>query len=619
MKTITPKVKGTQDFKLISQFLGYRNKEDITNLPAGYLVEGSKNVLNTTGGRISVRPGYTLDGQANTTLAGITSSFDWLMYNGHERNLRAGNGKLEFRYVATAGDKYLTNTFTEGQVYWIPIVSSLSTATYFNFCDWWNSSAFQNRLLFVNRTPYIREWSGGVVTFLSGTVNTITKTGTTTWAEEGFTATGGFTIGTTTYTYTGGSGTTTLTGVSADTSAVAANSVVFQTVVTTANSSMTSIPSTFNNALIENLNQQIYVGALDSRPIYVSKLNNYTDFSFTSPVRLVGEGMVLYPEGNPTGFVPQEADMYISSGKNDWFQTEFTTSSDLTSETLKIKKLKTASLQAAQSQGLIGKIKNSVVFISNEPTLDELGRVQQILGTPQAVNMSDPIKNLFDKYDFTNGHIKYHKYFIYIAVPQEGVVLVYNLAKNFWEAPQSLPVGRFSVINGELYGHDYNVPQTYKLFDGYNDNGYAIEAIAKFSYMNYGLRAKTKYFNEYYFEGYIDKNTTLTAGITYEIDGCATPVEYNITGSDTQIVCLPSSVSSLGKDSLGKHPLGGELEQHDVNELPPKFRVIKTFPRVDFYEYQPIFSSIGIDYRWELLAFGPKVDRTMYGENEIKQ
>ena len=79
----------TDKFSLISKFLGYRNKEDQTNLDPGYLVKGSRDVLNTTGGRIGVRKGYTLDGQADTTIAPINSSFDWIMHNGNERNLRA--------------------------------------------------------------------------------------------------------------------------------------------------------------------------------------------------------------------------------------------------------------------------------------------------------------------------------------------------------------------------------------------------------------------------------------------------------------------------------------------------------------------------------------------------
>jgi hypothetical protein len=609
-----------KDFDLVTDFKGYRNKEDITNLPAGYLVEDSKNV---TGGRISVREGYTIDGQTSATLSGITASYDWMMHNGNERNLRAGNGLLEVRYVASVGDKYLTETFTEGQVYWIPIMSGLGTATNFNFAEYWDTTEVKDRLLFVNGTSNVHSWSGGVALMLSATASpaTITKTGSPTFGEEGFTTTasGSVTINGTEYAYTGGASTTTLTGVTPDPSGEAVSSVIFQTPVTTANGSITSLLSTLENDLIANLNNQIYYGSFTNRSVYVSKVNDYKTVAFTSPTRIVGEGALLTLDSCPIGFVPQEENIYITSGKNDWYVTQFTKSADLTGESLQIKKLKSGAQQAAQSQAMISKIKNSVIFISNEPTLDELGRIENILGTPQQVNMSDSIKNDFDSFDFTDSQVFYHKYFIYVSVPKEGKVMMYNLAKGFWEAPQTLPVARFSIINGNLYGHDYSTPQTYKLFDGYNDNNHAIEAIAKFSYQNYGTRAKTKYFNEYFTEGYIDLNTTLNLGIQYDYGGCATETSYAITGGDSQIVCLPSVTSSLGKESLGKNPLGGELNQQNVNDLPSKWRVIKTFPRKDFYEVQYTFQSLGVDYRWELLAFGSKCEQSTFGSNDIKQ
>ncbi len=611
-------------FDLVSTFPGYRNKEDITNLPPGYLVTGSRDVLVTTGGRVGSRNGYSLDGQSDSTIASIDSAYDYAMHNGQDRHLRAGNDKLQVRYVASAGDKYKTNTFTDGQVYWIDLMGSATTpiATAINFTDWWDNTELQSRLLFVNGGSTVYEWSGGMATIASTTANTIIKSGTTSFVEEGF-----YNINSTPWTvlvngneyvYTGGASTKTLTGVTPNPTGEADNSVIMQKPFTVTNASMTSMPN-INNDLIGTLKGQLYLGSLTNNSVYISKVNNYKNYAFTSPVRLVGEGAIITLDNPPIGFISQEQDMYITAGKNDWYLTNFTLSADLSGEALKILKLKTGAQQASLSQAFINKIKNSIVFVSNEPTLDELGRVEQILGTPQQKNISDPIKNDFDAYDFTDGQVFYHKYFIYVSVPKEGLIRIFNLAKGFWEAPQYIPVGKFSIIDGDLYGHSYNTPETFKLFDGLNDNGHQINSIAKFSYQNYGQRAKTKYFNEFYTEGYINPNTTLTLGIKYEIDGCATTTNYDITGTDSQIVCLSSSNSSLGKESLGKHPLGGETEFVLSTALPPKFRVIKTFPRKDFFEAQYSYSSLGIDMKWEILAMGAKVSNSMFNESEIKQ
>jgi hypothetical protein len=330
----------------------------------------------------------------------------------------------------------------------------------------------------------------------------------------------------------------------------------------------------------------------------------------------VGEGGLLTLDAEPVGFINQEDAMYITAGKNWWYQTKFTLSSDNSKEVLEVIPLKTSEQLAAQSQSLIGKVKNSVIFVNNEPTLDELGRVSGVITTPQSVNISDPIKLDFDSYDFTDGQVFYFRNFIYISLPVEGKVLIYNIAKTYWEAPQILPVSRFAVIDGQLYGHSYQTPQTFKLFTGYNDNGSPIDAKAIFSYNNYGVRCETKFFNELFYEGYISQNTKLNMGIKYEIDGCATEQTYTIDGSDTQVVCISSTDASLGKESLGKNPLGSSTTQTSNF---PKMRGIKTFNRRDFYEVQFSFTSYGIDYSWEILSFGPLIAEAPSFNNDIKQ
>jgi len=621
---IPPKNLGvdtTSDFSLITEYKGYRNKEDLTNLPPGFLVLGSQNVRATTAGRLSIRGGYTLDGQADTSNVAIDSAFDWSTHLGTIRHLRAGNGKLQYRYVATAGDKYLTNTFTEGQVYWIDLMTSL-TSTAFNFANFWDFATEKiDLLLMVNGTTNLFDWSGAVTTLASSTANTLTKTGTQTWAELGFLKNGTrkVVINSTAYTYTGGEGTTTLTGVTPDPSAEPANSVVHQEVRTTANASLTAFPSGFNNDLIEVLRNQIYIGSKINNSIYVSKVNDFKDYGFTAPTRVVGEGAILYLDGPTVAMIPQEDTMYISSGHDYWYQTKFNLSADLTGEQLTVSKLKTVSNQGAQSQQLVNKTKNDVMYVSFEPILDTLGRVVNNFNFPQTTNISDPILNEFNSYDFTDGQIFYHRFFIYLSIPRHSIVRIYNIAQGYWEPPQILPVGKFSIIDGDLYGHSYATMETYKLFDGYNDNGQPIDARALFAYENYGTRGNTKYFNEFYVEGYISGNATVNLGIKYEIDGCATDTSYAITGQDSQIVYLLSNDASLGKDSLGKNPLGGDLQADYSTGLPPKFRVIKTFVRNDFYEAQYSFQSFGADYHWEILSFGPLVTRTMYGNNAIKQ
>lgn len=602
-------------FQLISKFKGYRNKEDQTNLDPGTMVKGSRNVLTNHGERIAVRKGFTLDGSANATMYGITSSYEWQTHLGTERALRSYYDKLQFRYVET-----------DGTVNYYDLMTGLTTNVDFNFAEWWDATEISDLLLFVNGSTNIYSWSGAVTTFASATVNTITKQGVTTWNEEGFLAsTTGRTvvIDGVTYAYTGGHNTTTLTGVTPDPTAVAhaVGAVVFQGVITTANSAMTDIPAAFTNDLISTVYNNVFVGSFDYRDVYMSKQSDYKIFTY-SAARLAGEGALFTLDSTPVAFAPQEEAMYISAGKSDWYQITFTKVSDATAnkttETINVLKLKSGFQQGAKSQAMVCNNKNSVVFVSNEPVITELGRVQ-LITTPQNTDLSDPIKGDMINYDFTGASMTYFQNFLYVTLPAEGLFIMYNFAKGWWEAPQTGQFSRFAIINDEIYGHSSVTPETFKLFYGVNDNGAPIDAIARFAYNNFGDRADNKNFNEFYIEGYIAANTTITFNANYDYQGNEGNFSDTINGAqDSKYIVGSTGAGSLGKQPLGKRSFAGRGETIDET-LPPKFRIILTMPKTTFYEYQPEFTSNQDDANWELIAFGPGALLATAGNNNIKR
>lgn len=628
---------GTREFELNDRFAnGYRNREDQTNLPPAVLVSGSKNILTNVSERIQTRKGYVLDGSVSTTIAPIIGSITYEDHLGNEKNLRtwingANTGKVEYRYVDS-----------NGVVTWRTLLSGLSSAN-FNFTPWWDSTEILRVVLGVNGTANIYEWSGAVAVASTNTATTITKTGTTTWAQAGFySAKAGrsITINGTAYTYTGGETTTTLTGLSADPTAdIAADPVVHQTPITTANSGMTDLDLTRND-LILTFQRQLYVGSLQDQTVYVSKPDNYIDYAVSS-LNKVGFGTQIYLDAPPVSMNALENSMVISAGKNQWYQTSsvqstYTDTSNPAAPivyqiiTYTTNRLKTNANAAAKSQSATSSMKNDVIFISNEPTLDRLGRVEQILGTTQTTNISDPIKLDFDSYDFTDSNVFYNKYFIYVSVPKNGIILIYNVVKGYWEAPQTIPVGKFYTVGGILYGHSYLTPESYKLFEGRADRvdpttnplGNAIPCKAVFSYQNYGSPFSSKHFNRFYVEGYISSNTLLTLGIKYDIDGCSTTTSYTIDGSNTGYVCIGTSTGvtddrSLGKQPLGEYPLGGNLNVINPNALPPKFRIIKTFPKKDFFEVQYSFETTATNSNWEILRFGCALEQSPTIPTEI--
>ena len=595
------------EFKLVSNFTGYVTKKDPTNTSIRNLVAGSQNMLINDAEKVEVRGGYSLFGAADSSGNKIESSFDWNTSTGPERNLRSADDELQV-YLGTI-DGVAVNAWTA--------IQDGYSAVDFQYTTFWDTTEAIDLLLFVNGESNINSWSGAVTTLASTTTDTLTKNSSETWGESRFLTSGtrSVEINGTTYTYTGGEGTTTLTGVTPDPSGEAANSVVIQTPTVTANSAITGLPNAFKNDLIAELTNQIYVGSLTSREVYVSQVNDFTDFSFTA-TRLVGEGALITLSNATVGFATQEDTMYMTAGKDDWYQVNFTLSSDNTAETLTIQPLKTGPQQAAQTQNLISKIKNDVVFVSNEPTLDTLGRVAQQIITPQTRDLSDPIKPDFDAADFTDGDVIYFRDSIYIAAPNDSKVFVYDIRRGYWQPPQVLPAQRFAIISGDLHIHSNTTTETYKLFDTNTDNGNPVAYNATFAYRNFNDRASLKNFDEYFSELYMTPNTKINLHIKYDYEGASGEQQFELDGSNSTFTFGASADNSLGKNSLGKEPLGSTVTAlSDRN----KFRKINTMRATDFYEMQISYSTTEDAADFEILAHGPNARMAPSGNFAIKE
>jgi len=590
-----------RDFKLVKSFIGFSAKKDLTNLDPRYLVSLSQNVLINDGEKISIRAGYSLYGAANTALFPITSSHEWNNSSGTELPLRFADTTLEYYYSGA----------------WRTLKTGFVSGATLNFTEWWSSAEVKDYLLFVDGTTNLYMWSGGITTFASATANTITKEGAGYWTESRFLTTGTrqVDIGGTTYTYTGGEGTTTLTGVSPDPTSAghAVGSVIVQTVRTNAD----MISAAYNLNIIATLKNQVYLGNSTYRDVYVTKNTDYTSVAF-SAARVPGEGAVLTLDSCPVAFGVGEKDMYISAGRNEIYQTVFTLASTLTTENLTVERLKTSPGGAALSQSAIGNAKNNLVFVSKESVIDYIGRVENI-DTPQSKPLSDPIKSEVAGYSVViPPHVKHHKSKTYIAFPSASRVLIYDHELALWQPPQVLPVQRLAIIDGDLYGHSNGQTESYKLFDGTSDNGNPIDARAYFAYRNYGDRANKKQFNEWFTEGYISSNTTLTSGVKYDFGGFTSVAEKEISGTDTDLLFAVVSDGSLGKAPFGENPIGSVVDSpSNLSKFRHIFEISKN--EVDSYECQSYYGSNEVDAQWELLAQGGNVQLATADNVSIKR
>lgn len=415
----------------------------------------------------------------------------------------------------------------------------------------------------------------------------------------------------------------TLNGVTPNPSALAVGAEVIQTVALgSSTQGVTGLPSNFIFDLVANEAGQVWYGNFASTGVYVSQQGNYKSCAYTATGRLYGEGAFIILDAPPIGFKQQGQLMYCSAGLDEWWvevreklSYSYTyvvgstpTTVTVVTENLTMGKLKTAALQGAQSQSLIGQMKNALIYVSNEPIFNSFGPVKNVYQEPQIVNMSDPIKYDVDAYSFNNGQVFYYNYYIYITVPAQGVVRIYNVRNKYWEAPQLLPVSRFYLVGGQLYGHSSLTNESYQMFVGNDDNGNPISSVIAFPYVSAegGAANQLKNFNKHYTEGYIAANTTILLTINYDFGGFTGTYTTSISGTEAGIIFNRIVDGSLGQNSLGSEPIGSILNLPTPSAL-PKFRIISTMPRLDCFEYQIVFSSDDIDMNYSILRSGPAV------------
>lgn len=609
-----PKASKPTSYNLVDSPKGYFSKREITKQDPNALVKGSKNIIINDADKWVTRKGYTLDGVAGDISQPIASSYDFISRNG-KKILRSFLGA-----TANTGKLQVRTEYEVGTPIWYDLLTSL-TYSDFSYTTFWNATESIRELIFVDGTTSIRRWGGGVAYISSNTATTLTKTGTETWAQAGFyVSEAGRTVtipGKGTFTYTGGENTTTLTGLTA-LPAIDAGTPAFQGVITI--TSLTGVSPAISPNVVMTKSNQVCYGSTLSSVIWGSKNTDYSDCQFTSPIRKPGEGFKITLDSQTVGFAQDGDKTYIFAGLDERYEVTFTLTADQSGESITFDK-KVAAGQSAISQKGIIPVKNGVMYLTNEKTLTWLTSVQNVF-TPQSLPTSDPIKDDFDSYNLTGATGVFFENALWLAIPAENLVYIYDFDRAFWQSPQTIPISSFSIIKNsvtqknELYGHSNSKNETYKLNDGLSDNGVKIEFIAAFAYRSYGDRGAYKQYDEYLTEAYMSTVTDLKCTHRYEYLGSDIIVEKEINGDDEELIFSPVDDGNLGKEDLGKTPFGGVSET--LSEL-NKYRCIHELQKIDFFEHQIVYSSDSEDAQFELLCHGPNVEMSSNLPRSIKR
>ncbi len=378
---------------------------------------------------------------------------------------------------------------------------------------------------------------------------------------------------------------------------------------------ITPFPYFYPNKIQSQLNSVI-LGSDTHLMTFGSSISDYTNFALTSP-RAPGDPWQKPLTGGPCqAIIPVDTDsdilniqsnLVFQSGFDVFDKVDFHMSQDNTQELLRIFQYKNARGSGIASANAFCTIKNATPYISNEPSLDFLGKLESIDGKNNTP-LSDPIKDDFDSYDFTDCNIIYWKRALFISLPVEGLVLIYDLMRNLWQPPQTIPVGCFSIIAGQLYGHSSVTNETYKLFTGTNDNSIPIPQIARFAYNNGGNRSSIKNMSQYWSDGYITPNGQLGYTINYGFAGSDHVSPFTILGSDNSIASS-STANPLGELDLGNTIIGGYSPFPlagiiGTNSPMLRFYQIDSIPPRDYIENYVEYTMNTLDGQFALVAHG---------------
>lgn len=408
------------------------------------------------------------------------------------------------------------------------------------------------------------------------------------------------------YSYSGGENTDTLTGL-AGLPAITVGTVVYQSVISHANPG--AIATGYKNDFIGVEENQVWLGSESSRNLYISQNTDFTNFTIPG-TRAPGDPALVRMDNFTTKIITLEntetsasnsnlSAAIVCGGTSDFVKIEFRMSSDNAKEAVKARKMKSSPQSGIAGRGAICNTHQGTVYISNEPVMDFLTKVESADHPP----ISDIIKPDFEAYDLTDVHMAYTNRAVGVAIPREGIVLIYDLMRRLWHPPQYMPISRIGVLkSGAIIGHSSLSAETYTLFTGTNDLGNFIPFVASFPYNNHGERSVENMFTRYWTDGYITANGELTLGLDYGFAGGAGSKENIILGTETKTV-QQADASPFGSNPFGFNPFGGDPFAAQANLR--RLRVVKKFPQIRMTEFKTQYSMNTLDGQFALVAHGP--------------
>ena len=576
-------------------YKGYREGEDLTQIPAGYLAYPSKNIL-VYKGKVVTRGGTKNDGTASTENTAIHSEYVWKSAPGGAKPLRVWGTTLQVK-VGTL---------------WITLFTGFTTGTTrVRFTPWvdTNGSVIKSRLMMVDGSDKIFEWNGSIATVSSYATDTITITGTDTLLTLGFdpgnaTAqavrvvrmSGGAVAGIEAYNHDDACADTTLHLTTTPSPVPVAGDYVMSAVKT-----RTTLLATFNKDDIYAYKNHLFVANFDSGRIYYSHATTYaeaTGVTFVIPgTKTALTADLLDLDGKYTAMIGRKNVLWIST-TDDWFKITKTATQNEYGYWTNVEKFEQAERAGALPYA-VSIHKGDIIFVCQNKYVYRITSLE-IVGTDDMRIISDNIEGLLLRLDESDMRVYYHERYIFIIYPLENTLVMFDIVEGEWQAPQVIPMNCMSVIDGVRYGHSSANNETFELFTGRNDLGLDIEAVIAPGYVSGEHPLRYQQHTLFGMHARATVSTTVTLAHYYEESGAKSSSEVSFNVTDISVYEVADDVT-FAAQALATRSLAG-VEDISDNSLKPFF-IFDKQTAISWFNYRFVITITGAEVEFHLLAW----------------
>lgn len=417
------------------------------------------------------------------------------------------------------------------------------------------------------------------------------------------------------YTYTGGHNTDTLTGISPNLPAtIDADTIIMSDVLTHTPSGGDYSTGATPSILIVSVNQA-WIGDTERNWVWFSNQSDFTNFTYTVPIRTNGEGGSVRLDKNIVAIISNNQDnsIRVSAGRDTWYPISLAsvTSNGVAGEEVRVGTPTRGSWVGANNQFSVCNTKQGVVYLSQEPMFDYLQNVEQQnqVVTPVGDDVADDIYG----FDTTDAKTIYWKKHVWLLFPAEWKLYGYDMLRKLWQPPQTVAGACMSIIDEQLIIHSSVRQESYIMFSGTNDNWYPISFVVRPNYANGGTRERFKTLDGYFVEA---KCTSGTDSLKFKAllgyKGSKWIVEGTFGAGDGQpYVEEPDISGGFGQSGIGQAPIGS-LYPDEVTIQYKKVRRIFPFVKNnnEFFEMQIEFSCDKLDSQFKIIAHGDNMQLT---------